>query len=275
MTRYVQLRRRGWWVVCLLLLAWVLGVPVSCAAAPARSWVSAGPAVRTLGVAPDAAPKASFERLAGARTGVLFTNLLSDQRSITNRNLLSGSGVAAGDVNGDGWVDIFFCGLDTSNRLYLNQGGWRFVDGTEAAGLGMRPQDSTASALVDMDGDGDLDLLVASLGGGVRLFLNDSQGVFRDVTAEAGLGSRAGSMALAVADVEGDGDLDLYVANFRPSTIRDMPQTKFLVNMVDGAPVISAVNGVPASHPDLHQPICGGTLRDGDGVGGGGPTVSE
>src|SRR5687768_844244 len=55
-------------------------------------------------------------------TGIQFTNRLADNRSISNRNLLSGSGVAAGDVDGDGLCDLYFCGLDSENSLFRNLG---------------------------------------------------------------------------------------------------------------------------------------------------------
>src|ERR1044071_4796606 len=63
-----------------------------------------------------------FTRLMPAVTGITFTNWLSDERSLTNRNLLSGSGVAAGDIDGDGWCDLYFCSLGTGNMLYRNLG---------------------------------------------------------------------------------------------------------------------------------------------------------
>src|SRR5688572_30285519 len=55
---------------------------------------------------------------------------------------------------------------------------------------------------------------------------------------------------MALADVEGDGDLDLYVANFRPTTVMDRPGTKFTINFVDGRQVVTAVDGVPTSSPE-------------------------
>src|SRR5262245_19191331 len=78
--------------------------------------------------------KAGFTRLTPEQTGILFTNQLTDARAATNRNLLSGSGVAAGDVNGDGWCDLYFCALDNSNALYLNRGNWHFEEVAEKAG---------------------------------------------------------------------------------------------------------------------------------------------
>src|SRR5206468_544792 len=76
-----------------------------------------------------------------------------------------------------------------------------------------------------------LDLMVCVVGGGVQCFLNDGHGKFMDVTAAARTGSPFGSMTLALADVDGNGTLDLYVANNRTEDIRDRGQVDLqLVN---------------------------------------------
>lgn len=194
--------------------------------------------------------RTGFTRLGAAETGVTFTNVLTTERGVRNRNLLSGSGVALGDVDGDGWCDVYFCGLDTPNRLFRNLGGWRFEDITEAAGVACAGQDSTSAAFADVNGDGRLDLLVGALGGGLRLFENDGAGRFREITAAAGLASRSGTMSLAIADVDGDGDLDLYVVNYRPTTMQDELTTTYRIGYRGQQPVVLAVNGVPTTTPE-------------------------
>jgi hypothetical protein len=57
-----------------------------------------------------------------SETGLNFTNILSLAQASKNRILYNGSGVAAGDVNGDGWCDLYFCRLEGPNQLYLNRG---------------------------------------------------------------------------------------------------------------------------------------------------------
>ena len=192
-----------------------------------------------------------FKRLNGAQTGLLFTNALSNERSITNRNLLSGAGVAAGDVDGDGWCDLFFAGLDRPNALYRNLGGWKFADITAPSGVGCPGLDCMAAVFGDLDGDGHLDLVVNTLGDGPHVFRNDGSGRFTDVTDAAGVRARTGGMSLALADVDGDGDLDLYVVNYRTTTVMDQPKTTFRIQMVNGQPLVAFVNQEPATAPHL------------------------
>ena len=194
-----------------------------------------------------AAGKTGFTLLPPETTAITFTNFITDQRSVSNQNLLNGSGVALGDVDGDGLCDIYLCRLDgRNNKLYRNLGNWKFQDITDSAGVGCGHQNSTGAVLADIDGDGDLDLLVNSMGGGTRIFENDGKGHFKEVTAQAGVAC----MSMALGDVDGDGNLDLYVTNFRSSTIREEPNTKFTVEYVEGKPVVAKVNGMPANSPE-------------------------
>jgi hypothetical protein len=189
----------------------------------------AGVKVRALKVQSGTNLAVGFSKLPAAVTGLNFTNLLTDARAAQNQIRLNGSGVAAGDVDGDGWCDLYFCGLESNNRLYRNLGGWRFVDVTEAAGVACANQFSTGAVLADVDGDGDLDLLVNAIGSGTRLFLNGGRGNFTENTA-AGLLRQHGSTSLALADINGDGSLDLYVANYRTTTIRSTGFTVLNLN---------------------------------------------
>ena len=200
---------------------WLFCVWMCASAAPgtrALNWQSAS-GYRSAAL-PVAGPgKTGFTLLPPSATGIHFTNVLSDLKAAENQIRLNGSGVTAGDIDGDGLVDLYFCGLEGGNVLYRNLGGWKFEDITETAGVACPGQYSTGAAFVDVDGDGDLDLLVNALGGGTRLFLNDGKGRFREAV-DSGLVPQFGAMSLALADIDGDGDLDLYVANYRTTTIR-------------------------------------------------------
>lgn len=197
------------------------------------------------------ASEPGFNLLGSAVTGIRFTNMLDDRISITNRNLLSGSGVALGDVDGDGRCDIYLCALTGGNRLYRNLGAWKFEDITSSSGTECPGQFSTGATLADVDADGDLDLLVNSLGKGTRLFLNDGAGHFKEATEAAGLASRSGATSLTLADFDMDGDLDLYVCHFRPQTILDQPGAVFRTEQRNGQMVVAFVNGRPTTDPDL------------------------
>lgn len=163
-----------------------------------------------------------FERLDPSETGISFENVVTEAQYIENSHYLNGSGVAAGDVNGDGRVDLYFAGMDGPNRLYRNLGGWRFEEIAEEAGVAAADRFSTGAAFADVDGDGDLDLLVHALGGPNALYLNDGTGRFTDGTEAAGLSSTLGSMSMTLADIDGDGDLDLYVVNNKVATVQDL-----------------------------------------------------
>ena len=222
----------------------------SAAASAAMNWHT-GPGYRWRQLPVAGAGKTGFTLLPPSSTGILVTNHISVERYLTNSMLLNGSGVAAGDVDGDGLCDLYFCGLDGPNVLYRNLGGWKFEDVTAAAGVACPALDATGAVFADIDGDGDLDLIVNSLGGGTHVFLNDGQGHFTPQINTPPLNYQRGGTSLALADIDGDGDLDLYVANYRTWTIRDQPVSAVRVENVQGRPTVVQVNSRPVSDPDL------------------------
>lgn len=132
------------------------------------------------------------------------------------------AGLALFDYNGDGYLDIYFLNgaprgateLERPrNALYRNNGDWTFTDVTLQAGVG-----DTGFGLGvvagDYDNDGDLDLYLNNSGPNV-LYTNNGDGTFSDVTEEAGVGNgRLVGAGTCWLDIERDGDLDLYVANY-------------------------------------------------------------
>src|SRR5438309_10088655 len=163
-----------------------------------------------------------FAELLPSRTGIRFTNTITLDSALWNRHLAQGGGVALGDVDGDGLPDVYLTSNQGSNALYRNLGDWRFEDITARAGVAMTGRHSTGAVFADVDGDGNLDLLVSTLGGGVALFMNDGHGGFTERTADAGLGGHTGSMTMTLTDVDGDGHLDLYVANYKTRSAMDI-----------------------------------------------------
>ncbi len=150
-------------------------------------------------------------------------------------------GVAAGDYDNDGHEDLFLCNAGR-NTLFHNNGDGTFTDVTERSGIGTKPKDtlSVAAAWFDYDNDGKLDLLVSNytvwtpqidkvcaINGqeyychpkiypsvAHRLYHNLGNGRFEDVTEASGFAKELGKgMGIAIADFNGDGYMDVFVAN--------------------------------------------------------------
>ena len=150
-----------------------------------------------------------------------------------------GMGVAVGDINNDGLPDLYLSNLG-SNQMYLNKGGGRFVDLAKESGTD-DPRWTTSASFFDYDRDGWLDLMIVNYADfsvsnspncyavttardyctprvfrapGNRLFHNKGNGVFEDVTARTGLDKEFGhGLGIVAADFNGDGWMDIYVAN--------------------------------------------------------------
>jgi len=182
---------------------------------------------------------------------------------------MGNSGLAAGDVNGDGRPDLFVCGMNAPNVLYINQGKvgeWKFADETKARGLELRGWELRGAVFADVDGDRDLDLVVTSLNGGRNwLFANDGQGNFSESLLVPWLRFRGcGSISAALADVDGDGDLDLYTTGFRQE-FHDVQLTPLVSRqlMDAGMEALSRGRAAPAVFYEYFTPNFGpnGTLR--------------
>ncbi len=133
------------------------------------------------------------------------------------------SGLATFDYDGDGLIDVYFLNgrplrgtkadATARNALYRNLGGFRFVDVTDKAGVGNAGY-GLGVCIGDYDGDGWPDIYVNNYGPNV-LYHNNGDGTFSDVTAKAGVarGDTVGAGANFL-DIDGDGELDLFVANY-------------------------------------------------------------
>lgn len=173
-----------------------------------------------------------FTSLSEDETGIAFTNELTlskDFDVFRYRNYYNGGGVAIGDINNDGFSDVYLTSNMHSNKLFLNKGtnenpSFEFEDITEKAGVGGQKIWSTGVSMADVNGDGLLDIYVCNSGdvmGGKReneLFINNGDLTFTEQATAYGLDDKGFSTHAVFFDYDQDGDLDAYVLNnsFRP-----------------------------------------------------------
>jgi len=175
-----------------------------------------------------------FTLLPPEETNISFQNTLTEG---LNTNILmyeyfyNGGGVAAGDFNNDGLVDIYFTSNMSDNKFYLNKGNMKFQDITEISGAGGRPGPwKTGINTVDINADGRLDLYICYSGAlpplkrTNQLFINkgnDSEGipVFEEKAAVYGLASTGFSNQSYFLDYNKDGELDMLLLNHNPKNL--------------------------------------------------------
>ncbi|TRX25365.1 hypothetical protein FNW25_09210 [Flavobacterium franklandianum] len=163
-----------------------------------------------------------FEKLASNKSNITFNNQLLESKKISILDYLyyyNGGGVALGDINNDGLLDIYFTSNQGKNKLYLNKGDNKFEDISAKAGIEGESDWETGSIMADVNGDGYLDIYVCAVvgingfEGHNELFINNKDNTFTESSAEYGLDLDNYSTSVAFFDYDSDGDLDMYLLN--------------------------------------------------------------
>ena len=166
-----------------------------------------------------------FTKLNPKDTSIDFVNKLYETNSrnyFTYPYMYLGGGVAVGDFNNDGLEDLFFSGNMVPNKLYLNQGDFQFKDISESAGIQGDNRWYSGVSLIDINKDGFLDIYIA-VGGENEpnnnvLYINNQNNTFSEKAEAYGIDDDGYSMHSTFFDYDKDGDLDLYVANYPPTS---------------------------------------------------------
>ena len=167
-----------------------------------------------------------FEKLPHKTTGLSFRNDLKEDRinnHLLNDMIISGGGVAVGDINNDGLSDLYFTGNQVSDKLYLNLGNFKFKDITKSSGIDSDQRWSSGVTMADINNDGLLDIYVCKYEFGKQqlsenlLFINQGNLKFIEQAAEYNLADRGFSVQANFIDFDKDGWLDLYLINQPPS----------------------------------------------------------
>ena len=166
--------------------------------------------------------KKQFTKLSAKKTGIKFRNTIKETEAFNHLKysyLYNGAGVAVGDINNDGLPDIFFAGNLAKCRLYLNKGDFKFEDITQTAGVAAKDTWNNGVTMVDINGDGFLDIYLCSSTDSRPefrknlLFINNGDLTFTEKAAEYGITDPAYSTHSTFFDYDKDGDLDLFVIN--------------------------------------------------------------
>ena len=167
-----------------------------------------------------------FQVLTNDLTGLNFINKLTPTQNFNMFNYMyfyNGSGVAAGDFNNDGLIDVFFAANQVDNKMYINEGSLHFKDVTTLAAI---PQDngwSTGVSVLDINNDGMLDIYICRVGNyevlkakNQLLICKDIKNgipIYRDEATQYGIAFSSFSTQAAFFDFDKDGDIDMYLLN--------------------------------------------------------------
>ncbi len=178
-----------------------------------------------------------FELLSPTQTGIQFHNRIEESPNVNHLNweaIYNGGGVATGDINNDGLADVFLTGNQVADALYLNRGNFQFEDISKSSGIDTKNGWSTGVSMVDINGDGWLDIYVnrswwdVDAGNEAQranlLWINNQNGTFSEKGKVYGLDDIGYSTQACFFDYDLDGDLDCYVLNTPSHNLRQKLQ---------------------------------------------------
>ncbi|MEN9570349.1 MAG: hypothetical protein RL172_1580 [Bacteroidota bacterium] len=165
---------------------------------------------------------ALFLKMDAAVTGIDFSNNVQDGAEyniLTYRNFYNGGGVATGDINNDGLIDVFLTANLGESKLYLNKGNFSFTDITASTGIKSKRGWRTGVTMADVNADGWLDIYVCNSGDikgdnkENELYINQHNNTFKEAAKAYGLNDPGYTTHVSFFDYDLDGDLDCYILN--------------------------------------------------------------
>ena len=164
----------------------------------------------------------TFNEVSPEESGITFKNILRETPQInvlTYQYFHNGGGVSIGDLNNDGLPDVYFTSNLEPNRLYINNGGFKFVEVSGSANVSGDRGWTTGTTMVDINNDGYLDIYVCKSGNTTkdarrnRLYINNKDLTFTESSAIYGLDDPGYGSQAYFMDYDKDGDLDIYILN--------------------------------------------------------------
>lgn len=172
-----------------------------------------------------------FTSISGQESGVDFINTLEETVDMNYYQYMYtyiGGGIAAGDVNNDGLVDLYFTSNSEEDKLYLNKGNLQFEDITTSTNIKNDGGFTTGVTMVDVNNDGYLDIYVSKGGPKIHedkftnlLYINNGDLTFTEKAKEVGLDDANRSIQAIFFDYDKDNDLDVYISNTPDITGRE------------------------------------------------------
>ena len=169
-----------------------------------------------------------LELMSSTHTGINFNNSITESETVNHiyyNQIYSGSGVAIGDLNNDGYPDIYFGGNQVGDKLYVNKGDLSFEDISKKSKISQSPGWTWGITMADVNSDGYLDIYVCRNGESMnpndrknKLFINNKDLTFTESASEYGIADKGFSSQAVFFDMDNDGDLDMYLVNQIPDS---------------------------------------------------------